>query len=228
MAKRYFITSCGTEIGKTLVTATLCWQLRNKAVRVAALKPIASGFDEDNMASSDAGHIIAALGKEPTIENISAICPWRFKEPVSPHLAAQDSNVRITAAAVAAHCKAAANTDIMLVEGAGGVMTPINESETMLDIASELASPALVVVGTYLGGISHALAAITALKTKNIEIAGVIINESVDAAIAPMQMSQLVKAHFPRVGVAIIPRLDFKPDLWKYVPDITHLIFPQA
>ena len=85
---RMFITSVGTGIGKTLVTAILCFQLARSGRTVRAIKPVVTGFSPDDRAS-DPALILRSLGVVPTPESIAAIAPLRFSEPVSPHLAAR-------------------------------------------------------------------------------------------------------------------------------------------
>ena len=86
--KKIFITASGTEIGKTFVTRTLIHQLLKSNLCVRALKPVLTGVDKDDGASSDAGLLLNALGLDICAKNISSISPWRFKQPLSPDLAA--------------------------------------------------------------------------------------------------------------------------------------------
>ena len=78
MAERLFITSSGTEIGKTFVTAALIAQLRVAGHSVGAVKPLLSGFDEANVGATDTGIILDALGRDLAPENIAAVTPWHF------------------------------------------------------------------------------------------------------------------------------------------------------
>jgi dethiobiotin synthetase len=130
-----YITSVGTGIGKTLLTAILCHQLTLAGRRVGALKPVVSGFSGDDPAS-DPVLILRSLGQAPTPQSIAAIAPWRFAEPVSPHLAARKEGRMISIDDVAAFCRerAAENEGLLLIEGAGGVMAPIDDAHTSLDL----------------------------------------------------------------------------------------------
>ena len=173
--KIYFIAAIGTDIGKTFLVENLCRILPN----VMAIKPIASGFNDDK--NSDSAKILAALNLEISLTNISAITPWRFKEALSPHFAAQISGNNIDFSAVKKFCEEkiseAKNSDnFLFIEAAGGVMTPINNNHTFLDLAAELQIPVLLLSANYLGSISHTLCAIEALKCRELVIEKIIIN----------------------------------------------------
>ncbi len=101
---KLFISSVGTGIGKTLVTSVLCDQLRRAGRTVAAIKPIVSGFRDDDC-ESDPAVILRALGKSCTQEAIAEISPWRFPQPVSPHLAARAEGVGPSLRDMAAFCR---------------------------------------------------------------------------------------------------------------------------
>src|SRR5689334_16712428 len=84
----YFVTSTGTDIGKTFVTAGLIRHLRDNGKPVAALKPVVSGFDLATAALSDPGMLLAALDEPITEEALTRVSPWRFAAPLSPDMAA--------------------------------------------------------------------------------------------------------------------------------------------
>jgi len=84
----YFVTSTGTDIGKTFVTAALIRYLRESNQPVAALKPVVSGYDSSVVDTSDPAVLLAALGRPVTADEVNQIAPWRFRAPLSPDLAA--------------------------------------------------------------------------------------------------------------------------------------------
>ena len=142
-----FVTATGTEIGKTLVTAALCHELRVAGRPVRALKPVLSGYDPATLAESDPGILLASLGEAVTEEAVAAIAPWRFAAPLSPDMAAAREGRRLDLAAILAFCRAAEG-DPLLIEGIGGAMVPLDDDHTVLDwISAELGAPALVVAG---------------------------------------------------------------------------------
>jgi dethiobiotin synthetase len=177
-----FITSVGTGIGKTLVTAILCHQLTGMGRKVAALKPVVSGFLQGDPAS-DPALILRSLGKEPTQQAIAAIAPWRFALPVSPHLAARREGRASSLEEVAAFCceQEPGASDVLLIEGAGGVMTPIDHTQTNLDLIIRLGHPVILVTGSYLGAISHTLTALFVLHASGVGMRGIVVSESLDS-----------------------------------------------
>lgn len=175
--KIYFISAVGTDIGKTFLVENLCRNLSG----VAAIKPIASGFRDDD-SNSDSAKILAALRLKNSAENLDLISPWRFAEAASPHFAATNSGTEINFAAVKNFCvekisAAKKSGNFLFIEGAGGVMTPINAQYTFLDLAAELKIPTLLLTANYLGAISHTLCAVEALRARHIAIAKIIVNE---------------------------------------------------
>lgn len=176
--KVYFVAGIGTDIGKTFLVENLCRILPN----AMAIKPIASGFI-DGDENSDSAKILSALGQKNSLENINAITPWRFSEALSPHFAAEIFGAKIDFAEVTNFCQQkileAKNSDrFLLIEAAGGVMTPINNEKTFLDLVAELKIPLLLVSANYLGAISHTLCAVEALKARGVEVAKIIVNET--------------------------------------------------
>jgi dethiobiotin synthetase len=176
---RMFITSVGTGIGKTLVTAILCFQLSRSGRTVRAIKPVVTGFSPDDRAS-DPALILRSLGVVPTPESIAAIAPLRFSEPVSPHLAARREGRTISIDEVARFCQeqGAEDNEFLLIEGAGGVMSPIDDAHTNLDLMARLGHPVILVTGTYLGVLSHTLTALAVLRACGLVIRGIVISES--------------------------------------------------
>lgn len=174
----YFITAVGTDIGKTFLVENLCRLLPNST----AIKPIASGF-HDNDSKSDSAKILQALCLENSPNNINQITPWRFAEAVSPHFAAEKFGEEIDFLEVVKFCRekiseAQNDNKILFIEAAGGVMTPINHSKTFLDLAAELQIPTLLVSANYLGAISHTLSAVRVLDSVGVKVEKIIINEN--------------------------------------------------
>lgn len=222
MAAPFFITSSGTNIGKTLITTALCWQLRERGRSVTALKPVITGFADDTQ--TDTGLILQSCGLAPTPALIDTISPWRFAAPLAPNLAAAKEGRPIDMKALAEFCRdhAALPTDFLLVEGAGGVMAPLTERHTMLDWMAALGWPAMVVVGSYLGAMSHALTALEVLRARRVPICALIISESDGSDVSlddtAAGLSPLVPADIPLVK---LPRARHTHETWKHLPNIS-------
>jgi dethiobiotin synthetase len=177
---QFFITATGTDIGKTFVLTNLCKKLINEGKQVVAIKPIISGFSDDNL-QSDSALILRALNQEISLQNIAAISPYRFIAPLAPNVAAALENREINFPELVKFCqdkinKSINNNQYLFIEGAGGVMTPITNQKTFIDLISTLKIPAILVSGNYLGTISHTLTAIKTMQSYNIEIAKIILN----------------------------------------------------
>jgi len=173
--KRYFITGTDTDCGKTYVTATLLQYLKQQDKKALAIKPVASGCSEEGseLISADALYLSSHNGDFP-----HEICPWRLRLPISPHLAAEHDGVTLSAHALADFCQDEkfSEFDYLLVEGAGGLLVPLNAQETWVDFLKYSKMPVILVVGMRLGCINHALLTALALKQHDIECAGWIAN----------------------------------------------------
>jgi dethiobiotin synthetase len=180
---RLFISSVGTGIGKTLVASTLAYQLRHAGRAVAAIKPVVSGFREDDT-ESDPGLILRALGKPCDRQAVAEISPWRFGLPVSPHLAARAAGGGPSLQDLVAFCRRSehAGDGVLLIEGAGGIMTPLGEDFTVLDLAASLGHAVVLVTGSHLGAISHTLTALAVIRARGLPVRGVIVSESLESA----------------------------------------------
>lgn len=178
MGKTYFITATGTDTGKTFVAEGLARAWRARGVRV--LKPVMSGYAEDAAAASDAGRLLAACGERVTAAAVAAISPWRFQAALSPDRAAAREGRAIDFAALVTWCRGeiALNGSPLLIEGIGGVMVPLDSAHTVRDWIAALGVPTLLVAGTYLGAVSHTLAALAALREGGVRPAALVLNES--------------------------------------------------
>lgn len=173
--KPYFIIGTDTDCGKTHVTCALIEALQARQHTVMALKPVASGCEQigDKLVSDDVTRLQAAQG-----DNQHLICPWSFSLPVSPHLAAQSVGETLCLEEIVAFCqrKAWDAYDYLLIEGAGGLMVPLNDQDTWIDVLQRTQIPVILVVGMRLGCINHALLTMTVLQSHRIECAGWIAN----------------------------------------------------
>ena len=176
-----FVTGTGTDIGKTYVTCALIRALKARGAVVDAFKPVVSGFDPRDAAGSDPARLAAALGAPG---DVFRIAPRRYLAPLSPNIAArlEGETLRLDDMVIDAVARAAElRHGLLLVEGAGGVMSPLTDGETNLDMISALGAPVLLVAGSYLGTISHVLTALIALRSAKACVAAVVISESLDA-----------------------------------------------
>jgi dethiobiotin synthetase len=200
-----FVTGSGTGVGKTFVMRALIGELRGR-LRVSALKPIASGFDAAAPENSDTGMLLEALGQPVTGETVERVSPWRFAAPLSPDMAAAREGRSIDLDEVVGFCRqGGGGADVLLIEGIGGVMVPIDESRTVLDWITALEAPALLVVGSYLGTLSHTLTAAGALRSRGVATS-VVVSESEQSPVPLAETVATLRRHLPGVRVAALPR----------------------
>jgi dethiobiotin synthetase len=204
-----FVTATGTDVGKTFVTAALIRHFRAAGRAVEAIKPVVSGFDAAALQTSDAGVLLAALGRPVTIEEIDRISPWRFSAPLSPDQAAAREGRAIDFDALLDFSRRAAKAgSLLLIEGVGGIMVPLDDKHTVLDWMKALRIPVLLIAGSYLGTISHTLTALHVLAQRNLDIAAVVVSES-EAGGATLDDTVASIARFAQpIDVIGLPRLD--------------------
>ncbi|HEY1541751.1 MAG TPA: dethiobiotin synthase [Xanthobacteraceae bacterium] len=206
----YFITATGTDVGKTFVARGLIRVLRARRRDVTALKPVMSGFEPAEAAGSDGGLLLTALGQEPTLEAIAAISPWRFQAPLAPDMAAEREGRTLDYPGLIGFCQKAmaANRDALLIEGVGGLMSPIDSEHTVLDWMKAVRLPLIVVTGTYLGTLSHTLTALDVLARHGLAIAALVISESVGRRPERLDETHTTISRFaPDTQIVALPRL---------------------
>ena len=199
-----FITATGTDIGKTFVTAGLTRALRADGRNPIALKPVVSGFDMADLAESDTGVLLTAMGCRLIQSEVDRISPWRFKAALSPDMAAKRENREIDFETLIAFCQdRIATHEVVLIEGAGGVMSPLDERHTMLDWAAALKIPTILVTGSYLGAISHCL---TALQVLGKNVTMVLVSESSESTVGLGDTVQAIGRFAGTIPVIALPR----------------------
>ncbi len=163
-----FVSGTDTNVGKTIVSAILMLSLREDR-NVRYWKPIQTGIETDD----DLRTVVELAGCFPN-EIISA--GYRFKRPLSPHLAAAYAGESIDVRTTIDLIDSSSDEPFWIVEGAGGVLVPLNEREMMLDLIAQLGLPVLITARPTLGTINHTLLTVEALFRRRIPIAGVVFN----------------------------------------------------
>lgn len=216
MTKSFFVTSTGTHIGKTLVTAALTYQLRSRGAKVCALKPVISGWEPEDM-QMDTNVLLRAQGAEVTPEEVDKISPWRFKEPLSPNMAAEMEGREIDVSEVVDFCKAPRDEyDYVFIETVGGAMVPLTYEAHSMHWMMATGFPAIVVVGTYLGAISHTFTTLAAMEHYGMKVQGVVIVETCDSQVDFGLTVQTIRAFIEHhVPVVELPKIDAEKDIWK-------------
>ena len=173
----YFITGTDTGVGKTLVSSALLHGLALQGKQVAGFKPVAAGVDADGK-NDDAKALRVASTVSLNYEQVNLYC---LREAIAPHIAARKEGVTIALPRiVAAYHAIAEQADVVIVEGAGGFIVPLNDTQTSADLAKELGLPIIVIVGMQLGCLNHALLTVRAIDEYGLKCAGWVANVVVD------------------------------------------------
>ncbi|MDT8389623.1 MAG: dethiobiotin synthase [Lentisphaeria bacterium] len=177
MPSGYFITGTGTDVGKTLVTAGLFRAFLRRGLTTRAVKPVQTGCFV-----TPAGDVIAPDTRlyEQAAQGLTGgdiLVFHTFTPACSPHLAARLAGEQLSVRALERNiADTAEGADVILVEGAGGALVPLNDTETSLNLIKSLGFPVVVVADNRLGMINHTLLTLEVLKQSGVDIAGVVIN----------------------------------------------------
>ena len=204
---KVFITGTGTGVGKTYVTCNLINVLREAGKSVVGLKPVISGYSEDEIEQSDTACILTALGLGLEPQNVERVSPWRFQEPISPDMAAERENRKIDFLELVKWTSETSNdADFKFVEGVGGIMVPLSRASTVLDWIVALNFSVLLVGGSYLGSLSHTLSSIDVLRSRGVKVLAVIISESQEQPVPLHDTAETLKNFVVDIPVLSLPR----------------------
>ena len=169
----YFIVGTDTAVGKTVVASLLLKKLSERHFRTLGVKPVASGLV--NGRSEDALMLAECASIKLPYKFVN---PYRFSLPIAPHIAALKNGIDLSVEKLMAACHPAlsCDADVIVIEGAGGWLTPLNQKETMADFVVSLACPVILVVGLRLGCLNHAMLTYESIRARGVEIAAVVIN----------------------------------------------------
>lgn len=175
MSAGYFVTGTDTGIGKTVVSAILVQALLDQGQRVAYMKPVQTGCEQraGEWIAPDPEFVARATGVngDPDL-----VCPYRFPLPASPHLAAAEAGTHIELDPIlAAYRRLQTDHDALVVEGAGGVMVPLNKTTLMLDAMKAINLPVVIVARAGLGTLNHTLLTVRAIRDAKLECAGLVL-----------------------------------------------------
>jgi dethiobiotin synthetase len=171
-----FITGTDTGVGKTVVAGAIAQWFRDQNKRVAVCKPVATGCIKrrEGLVSEDA-EFLAVCAKSP--HPLDLICPQRYYEPLAPAIAAQRAKQPLDWESINRSISIMSkDSDVIIVEGVGGVRVPLDEKNTLIDLISALALPVIIVARAGLGTINHTLLTFDVLRQAGAKIAGVVIN----------------------------------------------------
>ena len=222
---RYFVTSTGTEIGKTHVTAALAYLARARGLSLRVAKPVVSGIELATLDASDPAVLAEAAGITLDAAALDRIAPWRFRAPLSPDMAAAREGREIDFAALVTFCRSvlAGPESVKLIEGVGGVLVPLDREHTVRDWIAALEIPALLVAGSYLGTLSHTLTALESLDRARIKVRAIVISESVQSSVPLEETLSSLGRFAPGIPLLTLPRRS-EPGGWRYAPELDQLV----
>lgn len=177
LPRHFFVTGTDTGVGKTTVTVRLMQQFAAQGLKVAGMKPVASGCEwiDGRWQNEDVMQLMAASNVLAPPELVNPYC---FNPAIAPHLAAAGVGVEIRLEVIKSAFEALTSlADVVIVEGAGGLLVPLNETDTIADLVQALQLPVVLVVGMRLGCINHALLTAQVLQLKQLTCCGWVANQ---------------------------------------------------
>lgn len=176
MTNGIFITGTDTGVGKTVVVAGLLRCMRSKGIDAVPMKPVETGVVDTD---TDLQFCLDACGLKPTARDMADMTPFQYGPACSPHLAGRlaDSYPDIDTIVDCAH-RLGRKHELLLMEGAGGVLVPLNESQTMLDLMTACRFPVILVARSSLGTINHTLLSLEAIRSRDLAMLGVVFNDT--------------------------------------------------
>ena len=190
MRRGIFVTGTDTDIGKTFVACGIAASLYNQGIKVGVYKPAASGCRRDGgeIIAEDAELLWQAAGKPKTLE---AVCPQRFLAPLAPHLAAKQEGRELDFQKMISGLEAWSDSEFVIVEGAGGLMSPVGDEVYIADLAIELGFPLVIVAPNRIGTINQTLLTLMAADSykTGLSVDGIVLNTLDDATDDPSRSS---------------------------------------
>jgi dethiobiotin synthetase len=201
MKQKLFITGTDTGVGKTVLAALLTWFLRERGVNAAALKPICSG------GRADARALRAAMDGALTLDEIN---PWHFRSPIAPLLAAKLEKKSVRLVQVLAHIRVLERRfEVLVVEGAGGLLSPLGENFDSRDLIAALHARPIIVAPNQLGAVNHVLLTLEALP-QDLRAKARVVLVSPPRSDAATKSNAKLLAEFTSAKIISLPWFDIK------------------
>lgn len=208
-----FVTATDTGVGKTLVSSALVVCLTQRGIDVGVMKPIETGVSLSTKAQSDGVRLRKAAGSH---DPMAEVCPYVFRLPVAPLSAARAQGMTVRVPTIRrAYYALSQKHDFVVVEGAGGVYTPVTPSLSILDIIYQFKLSAIVVGQSGLGGINHALLTLHALRRRKIPILALVLTRCgpVTTKKSRAQAQSTVSLLRRLAGVPVVGPLPYSPSV---------------
>lgn len=202
----YFVAGTDTGVGKTVVSAALLLAARACGLGTLGLKPVAAGCVRagGRLVNEDALLLQRCSSLSP---DYAAVNPVALEPSIAPHIAAARAGIELRAAALADQVREqeSSGAEVLLVEGAGGWLVPLNQTETMADLAALLGYPVILVVGMRLGCINHALLSAQAIKAAGLQLAGWVANSVAGEMDCLAENVRTLESRLPALRLGTVP-----------------------
>lgn len=220
LTKFILITATDTGVGKTWTSVALATALKGAGRKVVGIKPVETGTSEAPSEGEDGLTLAEATGQTAPKHAL-----YRFRAQVSAALAAEEEEQKIDWATLVAEVKRhAAGTDVAIIEGAGGLLTPITWERGAMDLAKELKAKAVVAALDKLGTINHTLLTVDELEHNGIEVLGIILSEPERSDESTRTNADALRRMRPGLKVFMVPRLMNPEEGTEYVAELAALI----
>lgn len=204
----FFVTGTDTEVGKTLVSGALIMKLREQGIKTVGFKPVVAGTykDENGITLNED---LETLRIASNLEyNKLSLCPYVLDQPAAPHLVAEQQGLKLEIGVMTdAFQNIQQHADCVVVEGAGGLLIPLNKDEDLSGFVKKIDLPIILVVGMKLGCLNHSLLTYEAIKARNLNIAGWIANSLAEEMPLLQENLQTLQARIAAPFLGLIPSL---------------------
>jgi dethiobiotin synthetase len=204
----WFVTGTDTGVGKTRVAAALCHGLTARGIRVAAMKPVASGcaLTPHGLRNDDALVLVAAMNVRARYCDVN---PYAFAPAIAPHIAAQEAGVDIEFDVLdRAYDRLRMQSDVLIVEGAGGWLAPLDATRGFADLAAHWQMDVILVVGMRLGCLNHALLTAESIERRGLRLRGWVAN-SIDPN--ALRVTENISSLQSRIAAPCLGSYSFDP-----------------
>ena len=218
----FFVTGTDTDVGKTCVSAAIAKHLHDNNVDVGVMKPFASGYKTTtDSASSDVEILIKYSGAKDPIDLVN---PYYFEIPTSPYDACKQLNLEIDISKVIESYKQLTSIhDVVIVEGIGGIMTPISKNYFVSDLISDLQLESIIVTGSKIGTVNHLMLTYEHARQKNLKLKGFLVNQNVSDG---YELSNLKHQIFGLTGNKVFGAIPFQKsfNIESYVKNFLNFV----
>jgi len=209
--KGFFIAGTDTGVGKTVCGAVLLEAFKQQGLSTIAMKPIASGCEQtpQGLRNEDALLLMEHMTATASYEEVN---PYTFEPPMAPHLVAAREGLTINSGSLTEQAQQlSTRADRIVIEGAGGWLAPLNETQSFADLAIGFGVPVILVVGIRLGCLNHALLTIENMQQRGVQVAGWIANIGLEETANCLDINENIASLVSRISaplLATVPRIE--------------------